>query len=148
MGQLNPEWVFIRMGAGAATGNYWCNRIPGPKAPSMRGNPFLNFHRAAEAAGYPALLIVSALCLGLVVVSVALLSLTQAVWTLVLALLSMTAAVAVLLGAMAAAFSDYGETAPRRSAVGAETPERPDSVEPLPRRLSVTGQAEPDRRAA
>jgi hypothetical protein len=39
----------------------------------MRGNPFLDFQRAAEAAAYPALLIVSVVCLALVVTPVALL---------------------------------------------------------------------------
>ena len=48
----------------------------------MRGNPTLNSLRTAEAAGYPALLIVSAICLGLVVAPVALLGLTDAGWVL------------------------------------------------------------------
>ena len=48
----------------------------------MSRNPFLEFHRAAEAAGYPALLIVSMVCLALVVVPVALLGLIEAGWVL------------------------------------------------------------------
>jgi len=85
----------------------------------MRGNPFLNFHRAAEAAGYPALLIVSLVCLGLVVAPVALLGLTEAGWVFAIALLSLIAAVAILAGAIDAAMSDYGEPAASRTGVSA-----------------------------
>ena len=76
----------------------------------MRDNPFLNFHRTAEAAGYPALLIASVVCLALVVVPVALLGLTRAGWVLALALLSLILALAILAGAVDAAMSDYDET--------------------------------------
>jgi hypothetical protein len=148
MGQLNQEWAFVRMGAGAPTGKYWCNRIPGRKAPSMRGNPFLNLHRAAEAAGYPALLIVSVVCLGLVVLPIALLALTQTGWVLALALVSLVAAVAVLAGAIDAAFSDYGEAAHGQSVLGGATPEERDPVAPLPRRQSIIAPTEQDRKAA
>jgi hypothetical protein len=72
----------------------------------MRGNPILNSLRTAEAAGYPALLIVSAVCLGLVVAPVALLGLTQAVWVLVLALLYLIVAIVVLSVAVGAALSE------------------------------------------
>lgn len=84
----------------------------------MRSNPFLDFHRTAEAAGYPALLIVSMVCLGLVVGPVALLGLTGSDWMLAVALLSLIAAVTILAGAIDAAFSDYaqGTTSPRRIA--------------------------------
>jgi hypothetical protein len=113
----------------------------------MRGNPFLNFHRAAEAAGYPALLIVSALCLGLVVAPIALLGLTEAGWVLGLALLSLMAAVAVLAGALTAAFSDYGEPVGARKDVNVTAPAERDPVAALPRRLPATRQAA-TRRAA
>jgi Na+/alanine symporter len=73
----------------------------------MRGNPFLNFHRTAEARGYPALLIVSVVCLALVVTPVLLLSLTDAGWVLALALLNLVVAIAVLAGEVLAALSDY-----------------------------------------
>ena len=85
----------------------------------MRSNPLLTSLRAAEAAGYPALLIVSAACLGLVVAPVALLGLTDAGWVLGLALLYLIVAVAVLVGAVGAALSDDGEPdakAPARTA--------------------------------
>jgi hypothetical protein len=75
----------------------------------MRRNPFLDFQLTAERAGYPALLIVSLLCLALVVVPVALLALTQAVWVLVLALLSLSGAVAILTAGIGASFADRGE---------------------------------------
>jgi hypothetical protein len=81
----------------------------------MRRHPFLDFHRTAEAAGYPALLIVSLFALGLVVTPVLLLALTRAGWTLVLALLGIVAALALLAGEVWAAFADADEpgTPPR-----------------------------------
>ena len=75
----------------------------------MRRNPFLEFQLTAERAGYPALLIVSLLCLALVVVPVALLALTQAVWVLVLAILSLGGAIAILAAGFGAALADHGE---------------------------------------
>lgn len=121
--------------------------IPGSKAPTMRDNPFLNFHRSAEAAGYPALLIVSMVSLTMVVVPVALLGLTRAGWVLAVALLSLVAAVAVLAGAVAAAFADGDEPAARpTSADGAADEIVP--VAPLERRVPTTRQAGPDRKAA
>jgi hypothetical protein len=114
----------------------------------MRGNPFLSFHRSAEAAAYPALLIVSVVCLGLVVVPIALLALTRAVWVLGFALLSLLAAVAILAGAIDAAFSDYGEATHGQSVVAGATPEERNPVAPLPRRESIMGPTEQDRKAA
>lgn len=72
----------------------------------MRGKPFLHFQRTAEAAGYPALLIVSCLCLGLVVAPVALLALTRATWVLGLAVLGLIAAISIMAGGVRAAFAD------------------------------------------
>ncbi len=114
----------------------------------MRGNPFLNFHRSAEAAGYPALLIVSAVCLALVVLPIALLALTHAGWVLAFALLSLLAAVAILAGAIDAAFSDYGEPAagPTHGRAGATEGRNP--ITPLPRNQSTPKQARPLRKAA
>jgi hypothetical protein len=113
----------------------------------MRGNPLLNFHRAAEAAGYPALLIVSAVCLGLVVAPVALLGLTEARWLFALALLSVMAALAILAGAIDAAMSDYDEPAARRTEVGAAAPSEGEPVAPLWRRRPRP-QEEHQRKAA
>jgi hypothetical protein len=114
----------------------------------MRGNPLLNFHRAAEAAGYPALLIVSAVCLGLVVAPVALLGLTEARWGLALALLSLIAAVAILAGAIDAAMSDYDEPAAGRTGAGAAAPHERAPVAALRRRQPTDRQTGQDRKAA
>jgi hypothetical protein len=113
----------------------------------MRGNPLLNFHRAAEAAGYPALLIVSLVCLGLVVAPVALLGLTGAGWVFALALLSLIAAVAILAGAIDAAMSDYDPPAVGPTEAGAAAHSEREPVTPLSRRRPGP-QDEQDRKAA
>lgn len=113
----------------------------------MRGSPFLNFHRTAEAAGYPALLIVSVVCLALVVVPVALLGLTDAGWVLAVALLNLIVAIAVLAGAVLAALSDVDESATGRPGKAAASDER-DPIVPLPRRHPAARHASEDRRAA
>jgi hypothetical protein len=95
---------------------------------AMRRNPFLDFHRAAEAAGYPALLIVSMVSLALVVMPVMLLGLTRAGWVLALALLSLIAAVAILAGAVDAALTAVDEP-PRKRTGGRGAP--PDESEPI-----------------
>jgi hypothetical protein len=114
----------------------------------MQGNPFLNFHRSAEAAGYPALLIVSAVCLALVVVPIALLALTQATWVLAFALLSLVAAVAILAGEIDAAFSDYGEPAAGPSGVDAGATDALKPITPRPREQCRSRPDEPVRKAA
>ena len=89
---------------------------------TMQSDPFLDFHQTAERAGYPALLIVSMIALGLVVVPVMLLALTQAVWMLIIAVSSIFAALALLAGELDAALADgddsvdQGTTSPRRMA--------------------------------
>jgi hypothetical protein len=113
----------------------------------MRGNPFLKFHRTAEAAGYPALLIVSVVCLALVVTPVLLLGLTDAGWVLALALLNLIVAIGVLAGAVLAALSDVDERAVGPASGGAASDVR-DSIVPMPRRHRTTRQASDDRRAA
>lgn len=87
----------------------------------MRNDPFLDFHQTAERAGYPALLIVSTVALGLVVAPVLLLALTRAVWVLGIAVASIFVALALLAGAFGAAVADgdeprQGTTNPRRIA--------------------------------
>jgi hypothetical protein len=77
-----------------------------PTETLMRSDPFLDFHQTAERAGYPALLIVSMFALALVVIPVALLALTGAVWTLLIAVLSIFVALGVLAGGLGAAFAD------------------------------------------
>jgi hypothetical protein len=112
-------------GGGMVLGAYGREPVPRPawKA-SMHSDPFLDFHRTAEAAGYPAMLIASVFALALVVAPVALLALTQAVWVLVIAVLSIFAALGLLAGAFGAAVADadepppesQGTTSPRRMA--------------------------------
>jgi hypothetical protein len=114
----------------------------------MRDNPFLNFHRRAEAAGYPALLIVSLVSLALVVTPVLLLGLTRAVWVLALALLNLLLAMAVLAGAVLAAMSDYGEPAEGRAGSGDAADDERNQTVRLPRRDATTPQAGDHRRAA
>jgi hypothetical protein len=75
----------------------------------MWRRPFLDFQVTAERAGYPALLLVSVLCLAIVVVPVLLLALIEATWVLVLAGLSLVAAVAILDAGFAAALADHEE---------------------------------------
>jgi hypothetical protein len=105
---------------------------------SMQGNPILNSLRTAEAAGYPALLIVSAVCLGLVVGPVMLLGLTDAGWVLGLAVLYLIVAIVVLSVAVGAALSDGDEPdaegqAPGSRASDERNPsERPSSADPQP----------------
>jgi hypothetical protein len=114
---------------------------------AMRRNPLVNFHRSAETAGYPALLIVSMISLGLVVVPVALLALTRAGWVLALALLSVPLALAVLAAEIGAAFSESDESiaGPRARA---PADRHGDSVAPLPRREPEIREDDRQRRAA
>jgi hypothetical protein len=100
----------------------------------MRGNQLDNAYRSAEAAGYPALLIVSMISLGLVVVPVALLGLTRAGWALAVALLSLAAALAVLAAGIGAAFSEGHEPIGGPTQESASPDGRGDSVAQLPRR--------------
>ena len=114
----------------------------------MPRNPFLDFQRAAEAAGYPALLIVSAVCLGLVVVPVGLLGVTRLGWVLAVALLSLIAAVAILAAALDAALSDVEEPADGRTGGRAAAPNEGEPVVHLAPRQPTDRQAGQDREAA
>jgi hypothetical protein len=88
--------------------------FPTHERPTMRGNPLLNFHRAAEAASYPALLIVSAVSLALVVAPVGLLALVETTGALALSVLGMVLALALLAAELDAALSDANEPAEER----------------------------------
>ena len=114
----------------------------------MRGNPFLKFHRTAEAAGYPALLIVSMVCLALVVTPILLLGLTDAGWVLALALLNLVVAIGVLAGAVLAALSDVDERAASPASRDVAVSDERDPIVPLRRRHWTTRHAGDDRRAA
>jgi uncharacterized membrane protein len=81
---------------------------------TMQSDPFLDFHRTAEAAGYPAMLVVSMGALAVVVLPVMLLALTGGVWALVLAVLSIFAALGLLAGAFEAAMADVDDPPRRR----------------------------------
>jgi hypothetical protein len=91
---------------------------------AMRSDPFLDFHRTAEAAGYPAMFVVAMVALAVVVLPVMVLALTRGVWALVLAVMSIFAALGLLAGAFGAALADgdeppppsQGTTSPRRMA--------------------------------
>jgi predicted lipid-binding transport protein (Tim44 family) len=107
----------------------------------MRGNPILNSIRTAEAAGYPALLIVSAGCLGLVVGPVALLGLTDAGWLLGLALLYLIVAVVVLSVAVSAVLSEGDEPDADGQAPGSRASDERNPSDPPPsadRRLGTS----------
>ena len=111
----------------------------------MRSDPFLDFHRTTESAGYPAMLIASVFALALVVAPVMLLALTRAVWVLVIAVGSIFVALAVLAGAFGAAVADSDEPAPRQTA---GTPQERGRVTPLAGRERVAEPDRHDRRAA
>lgn len=98
----------------------------------MQRDPFLDFHQTAERAGFPAMLIVSMVALGLVVAPVLVLALTRAVWMLVIAVLSIFAALALLAGEVGASFADGDEPPVHRAAAGGEAPQGTTS----PRRMA------------
>jgi hypothetical protein len=114
----------------------------------MHRNPLVNFHRSAEAAGYPALLIVAMVSLGLVVTPVLLLGVTRAVWVLGLALLSIVLALAILAVAIEAAFGAADEPADRSedAPTAAKTPRDPTA--PPTEHAPQARQERPHRRAA
>ena len=105
----------------------------------MQPNGFLRFHRAAEAAGYPAMLIVSAWALAIVVALVSLLALTQAGWTLALAVLSIPAALGLVAGSIGAAFADGEDPEPSPPAAELGASER-ETVVPLKKRAIARSQ--------
>jgi hypothetical protein len=148
MGQRDQQWSFLRMGGSVPAGEHGGDSIPDPGRPTMRGDPFLKFHRRAEAAGYPALLIVSVVCLALVVTPILLLGLTDAGWVLALALLNLIVAIGVLAGAVLAALSDVDERAARPASRDVAASDERDPIVPLPRRHRTTRHASDDRRAA
>jgi fatty acid desaturase len=72
----------------------------------MSRNPFTHFQRAAEAGGYPALLLVTMASLAIMVNAVVLLALMQSGWAFAVSMLSLIAALALLWGGIDAAFSE------------------------------------------
>ncbi len=114
----------------------------------MRDKPFLDFHRRAEAAGYPALLIVSLVCLTLVVAQVMLLALTRAEWVLVTALGTLVLAIAILSAAVLAAFADYEQPASGKARSSPAAADESRSVAPLPRPQAAIRQDRAERKVA
>jgi membrane protein implicated in regulation of membrane protease activity len=90
----------------------------------MRPNPFIRINRAAETAGYPALLVVTVVCLAIVVAGVALLALVETPWAFAMAILSLIAAVAILSAAMMATLFDAEEPVARGAVTRSSSQER------------------------
>ncbi len=76
----------------------------------MRGNPFIPIDRAAERAGYPALLFVTMGSLTIMVAAITLLAVTQAAWAFALSMLSLVVALALLAAGIDASFSESEDT--------------------------------------
>ena len=114
----------------------------------MRPNPFIRFNRAAEAAGYPALLFEAVLALAIMVAAVVLLALIEAAWALAWAMLSLVVAIAIISAAMMAAFSDEDEEPTAERGAARSTSQEPEAVVPLPQREPTGRQRPPDQKAA
>jgi hypothetical protein len=135
-----------------------CWRPGGQPSMPSRPSPILNSLRTAEAAGYPALLIVAGVCLGLVVAPVALLGLTDAGWVLGLALLYLIVAIVVLSVAVGAALSDGDEPDAEGQGPGSRTSDErnpsehpPSADRPLGTSASIGGpgaRSQPSRSLA
>ena len=113
----------------------------------MQQNSFLRFHRAAEGAAIPALLIVSFTSLAVIVGAIAALAVFQTAWAFALTLLSLAATCAIVAGATLAALSDSDEPVSRRAAANA-TPGELRAPVPLKRPSPATSGHEPGREAA
>jgi hypothetical protein len=70
---------------------------------------FLRFHRAAEAGGNPALLLVTLVALAIIVSAIALLAIIKSSWALAFALMCLIGSVAIVAGGIDALFSDVEE---------------------------------------
>lgn len=75
----------------------------------LNPNPFTRFHRAAEAAAYPAVLLVSVLCVALAVSGIALIALTGSTGALLFALVMLFVTLGILFGGISAALSEPPE---------------------------------------
>jgi hypothetical protein len=115
--------------------------------PAMRPNPFIRFNRAAEAAGYPALLVEILFAMVIMVAGVALLAMMEAAWAFAWAMLSLVVAIAIISAAMMAALSDDEEPAAERAGARS-TPAESEAVVPLPRREPASRQRPAERKAA
>jgi cytochrome bd-type quinol oxidase subunit 2 len=122
-------------------------RVRGKDVRTPPTNGFLRFHRAAEAAGYPALLIVSMVALAMMVVAIVLLAAVQAAWAFVTAILTLIGSLALLAAAVEAAFSDGGESV-ATPADPKGSPVKHDAPVPLPGRIPASRWDQEGRRAA
>jgi threonine/homoserine/homoserine lactone efflux protein len=94
----------------------------------MSRNPLTRFQRAAEAAGYPALLLVTMACLAIMVNAVVLLALMQSGWAFAVSMLSLIAALALLWAGIEASFSDADDADADRATQRPAAPERGEVV--------------------
>lgn len=113
----------------------------------MRPNPFIRFNRAAEAAGYPALLVETVVALAIVVAGVTLLAMMGSAWAFAMAMLSLVLAIAIISAAMVAALSDDEEPAAKLTAARSTSAES-EAVVPLPRRDAAGRHGPHERKAA
>jgi hypothetical protein len=114
----------------------------------MRPNPFIRFNRAAEAAGYSALLVETVFALAIVVSAVALLAMMGSAWAFAMAMLSLVVAVAIMSAAMMAALSDDDEEPAGERVAARSTSHEPEAVVPLPQREAAGRQHPTERKAA
>jgi hypothetical protein len=114
----------------------------------MRPNAFIRFNRAAEAAGYPALLVETLFAMVIMVAAVALLAMMEAAWAFAWAMLSLVVAIAIISAAMMAALSDEDEEPAAERVAAESTSHEPETVVPLPQREPRGRQRPPDRKAA
>jgi hypothetical protein len=112
----------------------------------MLRKDFLRFHRAAESAAYPALLVVVMVALTVIVSAIALVGIMKSVWALALALTCLGASIALVAGGIDAMLSDVEEPAAERAPVSATA--EAGTVVPLARRDAAEAQRGADRRAA
>ena len=96
----------------------------------LESKSLLRFHKAAEAAGYPVLLIISVVALATVVAPVALLGITESVWAFGLAIVSLLMALAVVAAAIHTAVSDGDDPATGRAGSGSAAGEHERAVPP------------------
>ena len=113
----------------------------------MLRRDFLRFHRAAEAAGYPALLVVTVVALAIIVSALFFVGMTRSVWALGLTLTWLIASIALVAGEIDAMLSDVEEPAEERAPAESTSVEF-ETVVSLPPRGLTDAQRRTDRRAA
>jgi cytochrome bd-type quinol oxidase subunit 2 len=112
---------------------------------TMPRNPLLYFHHSAEAAGYPAMLIVSAVALAIALGGIFTVVATDAAWSVGFAMLCVLVAVATLGAAIYAALSENEATGKPEAASVIPLPQKGTSV---PREQPVKGAQPAQERPA